>query len=86
MGTECKYNKCSRCGLKHNSQSWMCGACSTAVIDMLEAENKELKETSQSFGNVLAVIHKDGGHYISKHGHRKASEDAIKILLEGDKQ
>lgn len=30
--------------------------------------------------NLLAVIHKDGGHYIHKHGYKKAVEDAIEIV------
>jgi len=41
---------------------------------------KNLQEENQSFGNVLAIIHRDGGHYIIKHGHRKASKDAMKIV------
>ena len=41
-----------------------------------------LKAENQSFGNVLAVIHRDGGHYITEHGHKKASEDARKIVLD----
>ncbi len=44
---------------------------------------KDITETeaeNQSFGNVLAIIHRDSGHYITEHGHRKASEDAIRII------
>lgn len=32
--------------------------------------------------DVLCVIHRDGGHYISEHGIEKASEDAIKKLYQ----
>ncbi len=47
----------------------------------IQDENKRLREENQSFSNVLAMIHRDGGHYISKHGHKKASQDAIQILI-----
>lgn len=49
-----------------------------------EAEDKikRLRKENQSFGNVLAVVHKDGGHNITKHGHHKASRDAIKVVLD----
>ena len=53
-----------------------------ALIDINEKELAAAKAQNQSFGNVLAVIHRDGGHYITKHGHEKASEDAIKIVLD----
>ncbi len=43
------------------------------VILVVEKTGKE----RQSFGNVLAVIHRDGGHYIQKHGVDKACKDAI---------
>lgn len=35
----------------------------------------------QELGNLLAVIHSDGGHYISEHGWTKALEDAEAIVL-----
>ena len=51
-------------------------------LKKLKDEVKQLKQENQFFGDVLAVIHKDGGHYISIHGPRKASQDAIKIILD----
>lgn len=39
---------------------------------------KELLE--QEIGNLLAVIHRDGGHYITQHGLSKAITDAISII------
>ena len=30
--------------------------------------------------NLLAIIHRDGGHYVAEHGLEKATEDAIKII------
>ncbi len=63
------------------------GTATDPAPDMFETEivrifneHKILKEENQSFGNVLAVIHRDGGHYITEHGHRKAAEDAIEIV------
>jgi len=60
------------CGAWHNVKEW---------IGKLNRKLDTAKEENLSFGNVLAVIHRDGGHYISRHGHDKASKDAIKIIL-----
>ncbi len=49
-------------------------------LDELILASRKLSEENQSFGNVLAIVHGDGGHYITEHGHRKASKDAIKII------
>jgi hypothetical protein len=35
---------------------------------------------AQETGNLLAIIHRDGGHYESKHGTQKATEDAKEIV------
>lgn len=32
--------------------------------------------------NLLAVIHRDGGHYVSEHGFEKATEDAMNVIIE----
>lgn len=34
----------------------------------------------QKLKNVLAVAHRDGGHYTTKHGIEKSTEDAIQII------
>ena len=38
------------------------------------------RELEQHLGNLLAIIHRDGGHYIGKHGVDKAVKDAKVIL------
>ena len=35
------------------------------------------EKTAEYAGNLLAVMHGDGGHYISDHGWKKATDDAI---------
>ena len=42
--------------------------------------SKEINE--KMFFNLLAYIHRDGGHYVSKHGTIKAYEDAVKKICE----
>lgn len=32
--------------------------------------------------DLLCTIHRDGGQYISEHGYKKATEDAVKIAAE----
>lgn len=34
----------------------------------------------QALGNLLAVIHRDGGQYLSEHGREKATQDAAKLV------
>ena len=36
--------------------------------------------TNQLLGDLLAVIHQDGGQYQHKHGTRRAAEDAAKVV------
>lgn len=62
-----------------------CVACSAIdamhKIDAVEKERDELrarvKELDLNLGNILAVIHGDGGHYYVRHGAEKATRDAI---------
>ena len=44
-----------------------------------EEENKKLRKENESASNLLAIIHRDGGHYQTKHGTVKSIKDAIKI-------
>lgn len=37
---------------------------------------KELIEREQQLGDLLARIHRDGGHYVQEHGWEKACADA----------
>ena len=48
-----------------------------ANMQILIRKNKQLQAENQSFKNVLAIIHRDGGHYVAKHGHKKAAADAV---------
>jgi len=52
------------------------------ILKEEQSKHETLRAMNQSFGNVLATIHGDGGHYVSKYGHVKASKDAIKIILQ----
>jgi len=40
------------------------------------------KYYKQKLLNVLAVTHRDGGHYTEKHGIEKSTNDAIKIIAD----
>lgn len=56
----------------------------------LEAENKRLKPRHEAYvkmlGELLAVLHADGGHYQYEHGTEKAVADAITKYYEIVKQ
>ena len=43
----------------------------------MESLRRQLAAREQQFGNVLAIIHHDGGQYITKHGWETACADAI---------
>lgn len=43
-------------------------------------EPANLSVDEQNLGNLLAIIHRDGGHYWGKHGVEKAITDAIEIV------
>jgi len=62
------------------------------TIDKLESETKfavgaansaveRITELERRLYNLLARIHRDGGHYVSDHGEAKAVDDADKIIV-----
>ncbi len=59
-------------------------AARTAIPELLD----EIERLRQSLGNLLAVIHRDGGHYTAMHGREKAVRDAhlIWASLIGDNE
>ena len=60
------------CGVTHNVKEW---------LGKLNSKLNTAIEENLSFGDVLAVVHRDGGHYITEHGAEKASRDAVDIVL-----
>jgi hypothetical protein len=49
------------------------------ATERAESAERQLAEASHELNNLLAVIHRDGGHYVSEHGKTKAVEDATKL-------
>lgn len=49
--------------------------------DALAARVKELEKYHHDARNLLAVVHRDGGHYVTEHGFQKACEDAAEEYL-----
>lgn len=52
--------------------------CAITEIESLRAQ---LAVEQQAVGNLLAVIHRDGGHYQGEHGLAKACADAEAIVI-----
>ena len=48
---------------------------------LLQQQKAELENDNKACANVLAVIHRDGGHYVRDHGFVRASKDAAKIVV-----
>ena len=46
--------------------------------DMLRVSDED--STKEALLNLLAVIHRDGGHYVAKHGIEKAAADAEHLI------
>lgn len=69
------------CGIKDQVHSQVSNKelIMKSTVEHIE-EIQEILETQQALGNLLARIHRDGGHYQQKHGTRKAIEDAEKIV------
>jgi hypothetical protein len=43
------------------------------LVAALDAAARERDEARQNLGNLLAVIHRDGGQYVAEHGWAKAT-------------
>lgn len=43
----------------------------------MSKQQKELEEKAKWFGELMAIIHRDGGHYLAEHGTEKSAKDAI---------
>jgi hypothetical protein len=50
-----------------------CHHCGTSAWDVIERQQRECKW----FGEVMAVMHRDGGHYLGEHGPEKTAKDAL---------
>ena len=45
-----------------------------------EAAERELTKIQRYLNDLLAIIHRDGGHYQAEHGYEKAVRDAINVI------
>ena len=66
--------KCRECGLDIVPLPEVCDSCRTAVDGPSLSARLEVAE--QQLGNLLAIIHRDGGHHTEKVGARQSVEDA----------
>lgn len=59
-----------------------CGWCLVleGILSILSSPESE-GEAEKALGNLLAVIHRDGGHYQAEHGTEKAAKDAEAVVL-----
>ena len=48
---------------------------------MTEPDTLDFYPDGEELENLLAVIHCDGGHYMGWHGRKKATTDAMRIVL-----
>ena len=46
-------------------------------LEMKDARIAELEPAAKWFGEVMAIMHGDGGHYVTKHGPEKSALDAV---------
>ena len=56
----------------------MCNKCDCEAVRLI----KERDELRDKLFNLLAIIHRDGGHYIMEHGIDKAVADAVTLSAE----
>jgi len=67
---------CPACGLSELTVE-TAAAQSPAMYDWYYAEQTRLQEMEHHLFNILAVYHRDGGHYTAEHGVQKSVEDMI---------
>ena len=46
-------------------------------VDKIQKEDIQQHRQSDLFLSLLAIIHRDGGHYTEKHGFEKSYDDAV---------
>ena len=51
-----------------------------------EAAERELTKIQRYLNDLLAIIHRDGGHYQAEHGYEKAVRDAINVISQQREQ
>ena len=56
-------------------------AWESGLADAALAAQEKVKANNQCVGDLLAVIHGDGGHYLAEHGLEKACKDAEKEVV-----
>lgn len=60
----------------------------TIDLDAIEAREREARiaryqsDPAHALQELLAVIHRDGGHYVAAHGIGRAVEDAVSVVYE----
>lgn len=54
-------------------------SAAAAEADYADEMFHKMKLREQQLGNLLAVIHRDGGHYLAEHGWEKAVNDAARL-------
>lgn len=65
------------------------GGTLVSFIDLKEKRDRGAPDTDRLLRELLAIMHRDGGHYAAKHGLYKATADAIsrltadRVILEG---
>ena len=52
-----------------------------AVAELIDELEQQLSRYQSKYNNLLAVAHRDGGHYLAQHGEEKAGEAAITAIL-----
>lgn len=46
----------------------------------IDTREENMGSAEHCLGELLAVIHRDGGHYAEQHGYHKATLDAMRIV------
>lgn len=71
--SDCKFDDHGRCFTHDDQRPKM---CTTAVDDRRRSLEDELARYKRLLHGLLAVMHRDGGHYTGKHGLEKSVTDA----------
>lgn len=84
--TACRLSDENLCDACLGDPSSVLGTCMCKGTGKMSAAAVHLREQLATacfeLNNLLAIIHRDGGHYVEKHGRAQAVADAMRIVCD----
>lgn len=82
MSEQTQYERDAQCWLNDAREREKSGISDRDSLAAMFKAFAERSTVARALGNLLAVIHRDGGHYQAEHGSEKAAKDAEALWCE----